>query len=608
MIEQIFYMNLDRRPDRNEWFLNEMEAAGVPMDIVERVAAKDWKDYSDTDSLLEAIQADGFALEVGEIDKNPLLLGTWACSWTYCCCLKKIIESRKKTLLLQDDMAINMPFDKFLKKLEAFSNMQDLWAIQLDWVDVPELRPNVCVPFDQDWMYGIRGCSDRAVIYTHWGAMRMFGLVQGVPRHIMPPELVLYHHFNNYNTFHPLIKEKLVKHSPHRKPSDVNPTQNSNMLVPSKMETPTEDPMEGDSMDFPLNNAGDLTIRWHRHDGVKQFAKEYTRRAFLYSTPVLRQNLSEYLNYPMNNKLGVSLSLSRMPSAPKHYPELLSKQVCWFVKNLCERTDMVEMGVPLRVGITNDMGETCMPYLNACSFPMDHVDWFKNREGEMRRSSKFDAMRYSTFREVERILHLDMNFLIGSHSTQRPAPIFSRILDLWNDAPTASAGPVVQPRDPYLFTDVRKRLTDMRKMDFWDDILEQLAAYCGHGTKTELAYWDNADPVYQFSTGVFGIKRYLLENPDFWADLEKLLTLVQSDEVALAIYARAKGWETPKDVDDINSAFNWKTENVGELYGECDFVPALSDNIDPELWLSQHIQYYPPGMIDALNLRLEDLI
>ena len=606
MIEQILYMNLDRRPDRKEWFLKEAESAGIPMEIIERVPSKDWKDYIDCEALLEAMQADGFALGVGKSDAKPMLQGTWACSWTYCVCLKKIIASRKKTLLIQDDMIINMSFKDFLKHLECFSSLQDLWAIQLDSVDVPELRPNIGIPYNQDWMYGIRGCSDRAVIYTHWGAMRMLGLIQGCPRHIVPPELALYYHFNNYNTFYPLVTEKFVKHSPHRKPSDVNPTQNSKMIYSSQpKETPEP---QGEPMESLSINSDGMLIRWHRPDGVKAFDKEYTRRSFLYSTPVLRQNLSSYLDYPVKKDLGVSLSLSIMPSAPKHYPELLSKQVGWFVKHLCERTDMVEMGVPLRVGITRDMGDICMPYLDACSFPMDRVDWFKNREMVMRRSSKFDAMRYSTFRKVERILHLDMNFLIGSHVSQRPTPAFSRILDLWDDAPTASTGPIVQPRDPYLFTDIRKRLDDMNKMELWEDILKEVASFCGHSESEELDYWDNADPIYQFSTGVFGIKRHLLDNPEFWADLEKLLTLIQSDEVALAIYARAKGWETPKDVDDINSAFNWKTEGLSELFGECDFVPALSENIEDDIWLSQHIQYYPPGMIDTLNLRPEDLI
>ena len=44
MIEQILYINLDRRPDRNNWFLAQMDDAGVPMEIVKVFPAHDWID------------------------------------------------------------------------------------------------------------------------------------------------------------------------------------------------------------------------------------------------------------------------------------------------------------------------------------------------------------------------------------------------------------------------------------------------------------------------------------------------------------------------------------------------------------------------------------
>ena len=42
MIDKILYVNLNRRPDRNEWFLDNMENAGVPMEIVKVFPARDW--------------------------------------------------------------------------------------------------------------------------------------------------------------------------------------------------------------------------------------------------------------------------------------------------------------------------------------------------------------------------------------------------------------------------------------------------------------------------------------------------------------------------------------------------------------------------------------
>ena len=44
MIDKILYVNLNRRPDRNEWFLENMENAGVPMESVKVFLAHDWID------------------------------------------------------------------------------------------------------------------------------------------------------------------------------------------------------------------------------------------------------------------------------------------------------------------------------------------------------------------------------------------------------------------------------------------------------------------------------------------------------------------------------------------------------------------------------------
>ena len=42
MIDEILYINLNRRPDRNEWFLDNMENAGVPDGDVKVFPAHDW--------------------------------------------------------------------------------------------------------------------------------------------------------------------------------------------------------------------------------------------------------------------------------------------------------------------------------------------------------------------------------------------------------------------------------------------------------------------------------------------------------------------------------------------------------------------------------------
>ena len=227
MIEQILYMNLDRRPDRNEWFLTEMEAAGVPMDIVERVPAKDWQDYPDSESLLDAIHVDGFGQKIKMAEERNTLFhqGMWAFFWSYCCCLKKIMESRKNTLLIQDDVALQVPWKSLLSSLKTLSDIP--WrAIQLEWGDRSDVRPNICVPFERDpikWSYGIRAISDKAVIYNRWGAEFLYTLMQGCETVLNGAERSLYMYFNNYHTFHATNGSEFIKQG--RFSSDLRPTR-----------------------------------------------------------------------------------------------------------------------------------------------------------------------------------------------------------------------------------------------------------------------------------------------------------------------------------------------------------------------------------------------
>ena len=116
MIQEILYLNLDRRPDRNEWFLTHMEKAGVPMEIVKRIPAKDWKDYeSVSDTLIQMKNEDGFAQHLFE--SKPEWLDTYLDSsyqgitayiWTMSKALKRIIESKKYTLVMHDDCSVRL--------------------------------------------------------------------------------------------------------------------------------------------------------------------------------------------------------------------------------------------------------------------------------------------------------------------------------------------------------------------------------------------------------------------------------------------------------------------------------------------------------------------
>lgn len=214
MIDKIIYINLDRSLDRKAWFLENMEAAGVPMGIVERFPAKDWQDYDSVkDTIRQMNKASGFAPHIltsehrcTKDDEVSMLRGVAAYVWTVSDVLKSIIDSDTTTLVLHDDTAIiswdNLisSFDGLLPWLDSYH--KPLHAIQFIYGKTNWL-PNPVMPFNEIWNHGIAIPHEGAVAFSFHGASRMLALMQYNSEHLMNMEKLLYEHFNNYNTFHP---------------------------------------------------------------------------------------------------------------------------------------------------------------------------------------------------------------------------------------------------------------------------------------------------------------------------------------------------------------------------------------------------------------------
>ena len=228
MIEQILYVNLDRRPDRDAWFLENLENAGVPMERVERVPATDWRDYPDMTTLLKAIQADGFGLNVTELE--PQRKGDYAFIFTEYRCLRRIISDQKWTLLMQDDVAL-IGWDDLQESLSMIDpHPHRTHIIQLEWR--LHDRPNCCVPYAKGgciWSHGIRGTGDKAVIYSFIGADKMLSLSQG-GMGLHGVEGLLKDNFNSYPSFHPNEPQNFIKYYPHHD-SDILPDFNPGMMA-----------------------------------------------------------------------------------------------------------------------------------------------------------------------------------------------------------------------------------------------------------------------------------------------------------------------------------------------------------------------------------------
>ena len=216
MIEKILYANLDRRTDRNEWFLENMELAGVPMDIVERIPAKDWKDYDSVEDTVKEMQKDGFALNFPPVGHwarkgllHPDLRGEIAQYWTFSIMLQRIMNTENTTLVLHDDFCLKS-WEDFTNAFECFKGV-DFQLIKLQWHVAPSPSPNDA--FTDIWNYGVYGLSDGAVVYNLSGANRVFALQQGI---VGRPtiETLIQLHFNNDRCFHSREPHRFVHYFP----------------------------------------------------------------------------------------------------------------------------------------------------------------------------------------------------------------------------------------------------------------------------------------------------------------------------------------------------------------------------------------------------------
>ncbi len=334
-------------------------------------------------------------------------------------------------------------------------------------------------------------------------------------------------------------------------------------------------------------------IEWHRHNGILNiFLWRDEKRAFLYPTPVLRQDLSNYLDYPYRNKLAVSLVLMRRSITALRYTEALVKRACWFVKHLCERTDVRYQGVPIRLAITTDLYDTAMPYFEACNFPMSAVDWMHSQEAEYRQSTKMIAMKRLAFQSAERVLHMDLCYLIGTHASQYRCRLFRSIERLWTTQPFAMSHSLLLDKD-------KKNLIGDNAMQYWarewdvedpaaHPLWQTLAEYCDEPAEKLKNYWEDNFDAHHVSGGIFGFSREALDSMDLERDLFPIMS-VANEEAALSAYAYKRNWSN-EHCASINESFRWAsvTQPVPEDV-ECRFC-YTDEKTNWDVWLSQHTE------------------
>lgn len=341
-------------------------------------------------------------------------------------------------------------------------------------------------------------------------------------------------------------------------------------------------------------------IEWHRAERVEYVDPDiHANRAFLYPTPVLREDIRPYFDYDVSGDIAISFSLFTKPSSPPTYPECMCKQAMWMAKHLCMYTDLKEAGIPLYIGIALDTVDTAMPYLQACNFPTERVFFVEGEEQHHEWISKYEALWDDPMSQYNKVIHMDVCYLIGRYPTQRINPIFSNIREQWFNQPMMTCAPFLQrggddevhpiyvrlehhwgnPADPQ----ERKKADD----DYWHFIAKQL----GSTPEAEQGYWHCGRDydVQLFRGGIYGFMQSELTE-EFKSYFRDLLRFFNCDEAALALYAKQQGW-THEDIIDLGNYFAWTSWDYehGDYYGPANFM-YYSRGDDMDYWLSKHTQ------------------
>ena len=333
-----------------------------------------------------------------------------------------------------------------------------------------------------------------------------------------------------------------------------------------------------------------MKVLWHRVNETVEVDLDSTKgayrlRPYYYEIPVLREDLSRYLDYYTDSSLALSLVIARRREED-HYPELLTKRAFWLIKNLCERTDVRDNYVAVQLSVDNTLKDIVMPYADACNFSEDQINWIETKESEIHTICKLEAMFSDVFKDKNRVLHMDLNYVIGEHPTQSPVSMFKRAKFAWyKQEGMALFGTLISKRSEQIMCPIRFGWWDER-----DGFKEAISEYMGHSIEEEERYWLESELMYSVPCKMFGLHRRLIDDSSFRDEILELERFVQYDEIAFAVYARKHGWQS-FDVANLDYCLRFSDGfNPNPFYQECTLVDArFTDDSDVwRFWLLQH--------------------
>lgn len=157
---KVWYINLDRRPDRNEAMLRNLKAAEVLEENIRRLEAKDREAYNSYRALADDAVRDGFECFN---DKKERHTQVHANTWSYLRALEQIAAQEETVLLMEDDYFLKITYSRLEELLAEIPDFNIAMLFNT------RLRRE-CPDYSPHWVKGIPGSGTGCNILRPDGA------------------------------------------------------------------------------------------------------------------------------------------------------------------------------------------------------------------------------------------------------------------------------------------------------------------------------------------------------------------------------------------------------------------------------------------------------
>lgn len=142
ILPDVYIMNLPREVKRRYVSIGTHLAQNVPFENLHTYKAIDDRDFETSNDLIRAAIDDGFPQFENYIDTEKAI-ARFGQMWNYCRFYRDVAtQSKKTTLLIQDDRRLRADYPRMIKELSTTLNLEDFHFLSL-WKSKNYLKENI---------------------------------------------------------------------------------------------------------------------------------------------------------------------------------------------------------------------------------------------------------------------------------------------------------------------------------------------------------------------------------------------------------------------------------------------------------------------------------